>query len=428
MYKYSYEKNIDKNYDYAKEVYASFGVDTDKVLDKMKDISISLHCWQGDDVTGFEGADGITGGGILATGGHPGKARNGEELRQDLDKALSLIPGTHRVNLHAIYAETEGKKVERDELTVEHFNKWIGWAKEKGIGLDFNPTYFSHKKADSGFTLSSKDKEIRDFWIRHSHRCREIAAEMGKELGTPCVNNVWIPDGSKDFPADRLEYRQILKESLDEVFEKKYDKSYLIDAVESKLFGIGSEAYVVGSHEFYMGYTMTNNDVILCLDAGHFHPTETISDKISSLLIYKDELLLHVSRGVRWDSDHVVILNDDLLAIANELKRCNAYGKVHFALDFFDGSINRITAWVTGTRAALKSILLSLLEPTPLLLREEDTGNLGNRLALMEEFKTLPFVAVWNKYCRDMGTPVGTNWLDEVKKYEDNVLSKRKVL
>lgn len=425
MYKYDYKKNIDRNYEYAKEVYASFGVDTDKVLKEMENIKISLHCWQGDDVTGFEGADSLSGGGILATGSYPGRARNGDELRQDLDKALSLIPGNHRINLHAIYAETDGKFVERDELSVDHFRKWIDWAKEKGLGIDFNPTYFSHKMADSGYTLSSKDKKVRDFWIRHTIKCREIAAEIGKALGTPCVNNVWIPDGSKDHPANRMVYRQILKEALDEAFEKKYSKEYLIDSVESKLFGIGSEAYVVGSHEFYMGYVLTNKDVILCLDAGHFHPTETISDKLSSLLVYKDELLLHVSRGVRWDSDHVVILNDDLLSITQELKRCNAYSKVHFALDFFDASINRITAWVTGTRAALKAILISLLEPTDLLEKEEDKGNFGNRLALTEEFKTLPFTAVWNKYCLDKNVPVGTNWLAEVKDYEEGVLLKR---
>jgi len=424
MVSFNYEKNIEKNYEYAKEVYAGFGVDTDKVLEEMKDIRISLHCWQGDDVTGFEGLDGLSGGGILATGSYPGKARNGEELRQDLEMALSLIPGKHRVNLHALYAETGGKKVERDELEVEHFRRWIDWAREKGLGLDFNPSYFSHAMADTGFTLSSKDKEVRNFWIRHSHRCRDIAAEMGKALGTPCVNNVWIPDGFKDLPADRLAHRQILKEALDEVFEKKYSKEHLVDAVESKLFGIGSEAYVVGSHEFYMGYALTR-DVILCLDAGHFHPTETISDKISALLAYKDELLLHVSRGVRWDSDHVVILNDDLLSIASELKRCKAYNKVHFALDFFDASINRITAWVTGTRAALKAVMISLLEPTDLLVREEEDGRLGNRLALMEEFKSLPFTAVWNKYCYDQDTPVGVNWLSEAGKYEESVLLKR---
>ena len=328
------ERDINDSYERAKELYGSFGVDTDRVMEDIKKIPISIHCWQGDDVGGFEvDADGVLGGGILATGNYPGKARNAEELRQDLDKAMSLIPGKHRVNLHASYAETEGKFVERDELEPRHFEKWIAWAKEKGIGLDFNPTFFSHRMADSGYTLSSKDKEVRDFWIRHAKRCREIGAYMGKALGTPCVNNIWIPDGSKDLPADRMGYREILKDSLDEILEEKYDRRYLLDAVECKLFGIGSEAYVVGSHEFYMGYALTRG-TLLCLDAGHFHPTETVSDKISSLLTYIDELLLHVSRGVRWDSDHVVILNDEVFAIAQELKRCNAFNRVHFGLDF----------------------------------------------------------------------------------------------
>ena len=419
------EKNISDNYERAKEIYASLGVDTDRVMEEIKSIPISIHCWQGDDVGGFEvDAEGLVGGGILATGNYPGKARNAEELRQDLDKAMSLIPGKHRVNLHAIYAETHGKFVERDEITVEHFQKWMDWAKEKGIGLDFNPTFFSHKMADSGYTLSSKDKEVRDFWIRHGKRCREIAAEMGKALGIPCVNNIWIPDGSKDLPADRIGHRQILKDALDEILEEKYDKKYLLDAVECKLFGIGSEAYVVGSHEFYMGYALTR-DTLLCLDAGHFHPTEFISDKISSLLTYIDELLLHVSRGVRWDSDHVVILNDEVLAIAQELKRSNAFDKVHFGLDFFDASINRISAWVTGTRASLKAIMMALLEPTYLLREAEDSGDFGRRLALMEEFKSLPFGAVWDKYCKDQGVPVGAEWLNAVKEYEDKVLSQR---
>jgi len=343
-----------------------------------------------------------------------------------MDKALSLIPGKNRVNLHAMYAETNGKKVDRDEITVEYFQRWIDWAKDKGIGIDFNPTFFAHPLADSGYTLSSTDDKVRRFWIEHGKRSREIAAAIGKALNSPSVNNIWIPDGSKDLPADRITKRRILKESLDEILEHEYSSDYLVDAVESKLFGIGSESYVVGSHEFYMGYVVSRDNVILCLDAGHFHPTETIADKISSILTYKDELLLHVSRGVRWDSDHVVIFNDDTLAIAQEIKRCNAYGKVHFALDFFDASINRITAWVTGTRAALKAIMYSLLEPTHLLVEAEENGNLGNRLALMEEFKALPYGAVWNKYCADKNVPVGTDWLEEVRKYENEVLSLRK--
>ncbi|HZJ57660.1 MAG TPA: L-rhamnose isomerase [Clostridia bacterium] len=419
------ERDINKGYERAKELYASLGVDTEKVMEDIKKIPISIHCWQGDDVGGFEvEADGVLGGGILATGNYPGKARNAVELRQDLDKAMSLIPGKHRVNLHASYAETGGKFVDRDEIAPEHFENWVAWAKEKGIGLDFNPTFFSHRMADSGYTLASKDKEVRDFWIRHAKRCREIGAYMGKALGTPCVNNIWIPDGSKDLPADRLGHRQILKDALDEVLEKKYDREYLLDAVECKLFGIGSEAYVVGSHEFYMGYAITR-DTLLCLDAGHFHPTETVSDKISSLLTYIDELLLHVSRGVRWDSDHVVILSDEVMAIAQELKRCDAFHRVHFGLDFFDASINRISAWVTGTRASLKAVMLALLEPTHLLVEAEDNGNFGRRLALMEEFKSLPFGAVWDKYCYDQGVPVGAEWLNDVDEYEEQVLSKR---
>ena len=423
MYSYSNDK-IEQAYKAANEIYAAYGVDTDKAMEELKKIPVSIHCWQGDDVAGFENLGGSSGG-IMATGNYPGRARNGEELRQDMDKALSLIPGKNRVNLHAMYAETNGKKVGRDEITFEHFEKWVEWAKEKGIGIDFNPSFLNHPLADSG-TLASTDDNIRKFWIEHGKRSREIAAAIGKALNTPSVNNIWIPDGSKDLPADRLTQRRILKESLDEVLSQKYNSEYLIDTVESKLFGIGSESYVVGSHEFYMGYVFSRDDVVLCLDAGHFHPTETISDKLSALLTYKDELLLHVSRGVRWDSDHVVLFNDDTLAIAQEIKRCNAYNKVHFALDFFDASINRISAWVTGTRASLKAILYSLLEPTSLLVEAEQAGNFGKRLALMEEFKTLPYGAVWNKYCADNNVPVGTTWIDEVKKYEDTVLSLRK--
>lgn len=414
-----------KAYEMAKEIYGEFGVDTDQVLSDVEKIAISLHCWQGDDVTGFEkGVEGLAGGGIMATGNYPGKARCGDELRQDLDMALSLIPGRHRVNLHAIYAETEGKPVERDELGFEHFEKWVSWAKAKGLGLDFNPSYFNHKMADSGFTLSSKDESVRSFWVRHTHKCRDIAAKMGESLGSPCINNIWIPDGSKDLNVDRLGHRTILKNSLDEIFEKQYDCEHLHDAVESKLFGIGSESYVVGSHEFYMGYAI-KNDLTLCLDAGHFHPTEGISDKISSLLTFSDELLLHVSRGVRWDSDHVVIFNDDLISIAQEIKRSDAFGRVHIALDFFDASINRITAWVTGVRATLKASLFAMLEPTDMLRNAENSGDLGKRLALMEEFKSLPYNAVWDMYCLKNGVPVGVEWIEKIKEYETDVLAKR---
>lgn len=418
-------EGVQREYEQARELYSKFGINTDEVMDQLNKFQISLHCWQGDDVSGFEvDSGGLSGGGIMATGNYPGKARNGEELRSDLENALALIPGKHRINLHAIYAETDGVFVDRDQLKPEYFRKWIDWAKKNGVGIDFNSSFFSHKMAETGFTLSSKDREIRNFWIRHAKVCREIAAYIGKELGTPVVHNLWIPDGSKDLPVDRMSYRQHLKESLDEIFEVKYDKKYLIDAVESKLFGIGSEAYVVGSHEFYMGYAITR-DIMVCLDAGHFHPTEGIADKISSILTFTKELLLHVSRGVRWDSDHVVILNDDVLAIAQEIKRCNAIDRVHFALDFFDASINRLTAWVTGTRAAQKALLIALLEPTNLLLQEEEKGNLGNRLALMEELKTLPYGAVWNKFCLDHNAKVGVEWLNSIKEYEEKVLLKR---
>jgi L-rhamnose isomerase len=418
-------ERVNRSYEYAKEVYSAFGVNTDEVLEKMKNVHISIHCWQGDDVTGFETAvEGLSGGGIMATGNYPGRASNGEELRQDIEKAMELIPGKHKVNLHAIYAETDNKFVERDELEISHFSKWIDWAKSRKIGIDFNPTFFSHEMADSGFTLSSRDKAIRDFWIRHGKRCRKIAAEIGRELGIPCVNNLWIPDGSKDFTVSRLKHRLILKDALDEVFEEKYDKKYLLDAVESKLFGIGSESYVVGSHEFYMNYALTR-DVMLCLDAGHFHPTEGIADKISSILAFTEPILLHISRGVRWDSDHVAVLNDEVLAITQEVKRSNAFDKVNIALDFFDASINRITAWVVGTRAVLKGMIISMLEPTELLINEEISGNFGNRLALLEELKTLPFPAVWDKFCLENNVPVGATWLNDIKEYEDEVLSKR---
>lgn len=341
-----------------------------------------------------------------------------------MELALSLIPGQSRLNLHAIYAETGGNHVERNQLTVEHFRNWIDWAKALGIGLDFNPTFFSHELAASGYTLSSKDVKIRKFWVEHAKCCREIAAAIGRELGTPCVNNIWIPDGSKDLPADRLGHRRILKESLDEIFAQKYDQKYLVDAVESKLFGIGSEAYVVGSHEFYLGYALING-IAVCLDMGHFHPTEGIADKVSSILTFAKQVLIHVSRGIRWDSDHVVILNDDLIALTQEIKRGNAFDKVFFALDYFDASINRISAWVIGARALRKALLTALLEPTEMLANVEEQGDFGKRLALLEEFKTLPFGWVWDKYCLSQNVPVGLEWLDTVKEYEKRVLRGR---
>jgi len=415
--------NIEQHYNDAKEVYSRYGVDTDKALKTMSQIPVSIHCWQGDDCAGFEGEEGITGGGILATGNYAGRARNGKELRMDFEKAMSLIPGNLRFNIHAMYRESE-KNVDRDEITIEHFQKWIEWAKKLDIALDFNPTYFSHPKAAAGYTLSSKDKSIRDFWIEHTKRCRKIGCEIGKALGRVCMNNIWIPDGSKDFPVDRYGYRIILRDALDEIFEEKYPETCLLDAVESKLFGIGSEAYVVGSHEFYIGYALTRN-IMLTMDAGHYHPTETISDKLPALLPFMDRLLLHVSRPMRWDSDHVVLFDDATRAIAQEIVRAEALEKVSIALDFFDASINRISAWVIGSRATAKSLLFALLEPRDLLLKEETSANLGNRLALLEEVKTLPFSAVWDKYCIDQNVPAGSDWLKAVEEYEKTELAKR---
>ena len=415
---------IEKAYELSRQRYSDMGVDTEKAMSRLEKIAISLHCWQGDDVGGFENSDGLSGGGIMATGNYPGKARTADELRADADKAFSLIPGKHRFNLHSIYAETKGKKVERNELAPEHFASWIGWAKQKGIGLDFNGSFFSHPKAESGFTLASNDASIRKFWIEHGKACRKIGAAMGKELGTAAVTNIWIPDGYKDIPVDRKGPREILKESLNAVLAEKFDKKYLLDAVECKLFGIGSESYVVGSHEFYMGYAVENK-TLLCLDAGHFHPTEVISDKISSVLCYLDEILLHVSRGVRWDSDHVVILSDELQAIAQEIVRGGFIERVHIGLDFFDASINRLAAWVIGTRCMIKALLMALLEPIGELREQEQSGDLTCRLAMLEELKTLPFGAVWDYYCLKQGTAVSTDWIGEVKKYENSVLSKR---
>jgi L-rhamnose isomerase len=417
-------KRIEVAYQQAKEIYAELGIDTQKAIEVLAKIPISIHCWQGDDVSGFESAQGLTGGGIQATGNYVGKARNADELRADFEKAIRLIPGSHRMNLHAIYAVTNGKKVDRNELMPEHFSYWVDWAKAKNIKLDFNPSFFSHPKADEGFTLTHTDSDIRRFWIEHGKKCRKIGEYFGKELESPCITNVWIPDGYKDIPADRLSPRQRLKESLDELFAEEIDNKYNLDAVECKLFGIGSESYVVGSHEFYMGYAIRNKK-LLCLDVGHFHPTEVISDKISSVLCYIDKILLHVSRGVRWDSDHVVILNDELYAIAQEIVRGNFLNRVHIGLDFFDASINRLAAWVIGTRAMIKALLYALLEPTEKLKALELDGDFTSRLALLEELKTMPFGAVWDYYCQKQNTPMGNDWITEIKTYEKAVLVKR---
>jgi L-rhamnose isomerase len=415
----------DRAFAVAREEYAELGVDVDAALARLERIAISLHCWQGDDVGGFEAGGHAIGGGLAVTGSYPGRARTAVELRDDLDLALSLIPGTHRLNLHASYAETSGTRVERDELGPEHFRGWIDWAKSMGMGLDFNPTYFAHPKADDGLTLTHPDPGIRRFWIDHGIACRRIGAAFGEALGTPCITNVWIPDGSKDTPVDRKGPRERLVGSLDAIFAPPIDPALNRDAVESKLFGLGAESYTVGSHEFYLGYAITRRKV-LCLDAGHFHPTEVISDKISAVLTSLDELLLHVSRAVRWDSDHVVILTDELFAIAQEIVRGDYLGRVHIGLDFFDASINRVAAWVIGTRAILKALLAALLEPTDLLRLAEADGDRTARLALLEEFKTLPLGAVWDHYCETLGAPAGGAWLERVKTYERQVLTQRR--
>ncbi len=416
--------HIEQAFELAKDSYAALGVNVDEALAKVARIAISLHCWQGDDVGGFENSGIELGSGLAVTGNYPGKAKTPVELRTDIDKALSLIPGKHRLNLHACYAETHGKRVDRDALAVEHFHDWIGWAKAGGLGLDFNPTFFAHAKAADGFSLSHRDAGIRKFWVDHGIACRRIGAAMGEALGSTTVTNVWIPDGYKDTPVDRKSPRQRLADSLDQIFAEPIDPRFNLDAVESKLFGIGSESYVVGSHEFYLGYAVARKKMI-CLDAGHFHPTETISDKISSTLAWLDRILLHVSRGVRWDSDHVVTLTDELNAIAQELVRGDFLGRVHLGLDFFDASINRIAAWVIGTRSMIKALLAALLEPIGLLREAEDAGDYTRRLALLEECKTLPAAAIWDYYCLTQNVPAGIDWLNEVKTYERNVLSRR---
>jgi L-rhamnose isomerase len=418
-------KRIQAEYAPAREAFAALGVDTDTALRRLTGIPISLHCWQGDDLGGFEQGGGILGGGLAVTGNYPGKARTPDELRADLDKTYSLLPGKHRLSLHALYAETGGKRVERNALDASHFKNWIGWAKARKMGLDFNPTFFSHPKAEDGFTLAHRDKSVRQFWIEHGIVCRKIGAAMGQALGTACVTNVWIPDGFKDTPVDRKSPRQRLAESLDAIFAEPLNPKFNLDAVEPKLFGLGSESYVVGSHEFYLGYAVTRKK-LLCLDAGHYHPTESIADKISSVLSSVDEMLLHVSRGVRWDSDHVVILSDELAAIAQELVRGDFLGRVHIGLDYFDGSINRVAGWTIGTRCMIKALLLALLEPIAMLRKAESEGDFTSRLALLEETKTLPSGAVWDAYCEGQSVPVGAAWLTEVKRYEKDVQSKRK--
>ncbi len=417
---------IKEAFNRAKARYAEIGVDVDAAIEKMKSVTISLHCWQTDDVGGFETADaGLSGGGIQATGNYRGKARSIAEVKADLEKVLTLLPGKQRLNLHALYGDFQGEKVDRNQIEVKHFQSWIDWCKEQGIGMDFNASFFSHPRAADGFTLSSKNEENRRFWVEHLKRCRSISAEIGKQLGTPCVHNTWIPDGMKDTPIDRNGYRMQLKKSLDEAMETDYPKEQMKDALESKLFGIGLESMTVGSHDFYLGYAV-KNDKLICLDNGHFHPTEQIGDKISSVLQFVDEILLHVTRPIRWDSDHVVTLNEDVQLIASEIIRNNFLSRVNIGLDYFDASINRIGAYVTGTRAAQKAFLIALLEPTAKLVELEENKNYFERLAMLEELKTMPFSAVWDYYCLKEDVPVAMDYIAEIQQYERDALSKRK--
>lgn len=409
-------------YEYAKEKYAKIGIDTEAVLKKLAELPISLHCWQGDDVVGFENTGSLSGG-IMTTGNYPGKARTPQELMDDIEEVLSLLPGKYKINLHAIYAITDGT-VDRDKLEPKHFEKWVEFAKKNGLGLDINPTLFSHPLAANSLTLSNPDEEIRRFWVDHCKAMRKVGAYFGKELGITCMNNIWIPDGYKEIPADRLGPRQRLKASLDEIFSEKYDKKYLIDTVESKVFGIGLEAYTVGSHEFYLNYA-AKNDCLCLLDNGHYHPTEMVSDKIPSMLLFADKLALHVTRPMRWDSDHVVIFDDELKEIAKEIVRCDALDKVMIGLDYFDASINRIAAWVVGARNMRKALLFAMLLPHDELKKYQDTGNFTKMLAMSEEYKFYPYAEVWDELCRREGVPQGEKWLEETDRYEKEVLSKR---
>ncbi|MFH1475914.1 MAG: L-rhamnose isomerase [Verrucomicrobiota bacterium] len=415
---------IHKAYLLAREQYAAHGIDTDRALKRLAAIRLSLHCWQGDDVAGFEPRRGNLGG-VLPTGNYPGRARTPDELRADLVKALRLIPGRHRVNLHAIYAETKARPADRDELAPQHFADWLTWARAHKLGVDFNGTFFAHPLAESGRTLSHPDRAIRRFWIDHARACRRIGAFMGRQLKTPCVTNIWVPDGSKDTPADRKGPRELLKQSLDEIFKETYKPAHNLDALEGKLFGIGSEAYVAGSHDFYLAYAVAHHK-LLCMDTGHFHPTESVSDKLSAVLSQLDQVLLHVSRGVRWDSDHVVTLTDDIRSLAEEIVRGDYLQRVHIGLDFFDASINRVAAWVIGARAMLQALLIALVEPAAGLRQLELRRDFTARLALMEELKSLPFGAVWDYYCCLHDVPANHAWMREIKAYEAAVQSKRR--
>nr|MDO8087968.1 L-rhamnose isomerase [Candidatus Sigynarchaeum springense] len=416
--------HIQKAYDLAVKAYRELGVDVTAALASLDKISLSIHCWQGDDVGGFEKlAKGLDGSGLQATGNYPGKARTPAELRQDYIKALSFIPGKHRANIHAMYGEFNGN-VDRDQISVDFFQGWIDWAKQHDLKIDFNPTLFGHEKARSGYTLSNKNKDIRDFWIRHVQCCREISEAIGKQLGDPCIDNIWIPDGEKDNPVDRAGHRQLLSDSLDQIFAIKRRKECTKDFVEGKLFGIGSEAFVPGSHDFYLAYAVKNK-IGFTMDMGHYHPTESVADKISAVIPFVPELLLHVSRGVHWDSDHVVILNDDLVALAEEIVRSGSMDRIHISLDYFDASLNRIGAWVTGARATLKAMLSALLQPWEQLNELEEAGRYFKRLALLEVLKMMPLGAIWNFYCMQKGVPAGIEWIEDIEKYEKEVLVKR---
>ncbi len=416
-------RNVEKSYELAREAYADYGVNTEDAIKTLSGKPVALQCWQGDDVKGFEGRAAALSGGIMATGNYPGKARTPAELRSDLELAMSLTPGPHRLSLHASYGEFE-ESIDRDGVDPRHFDGWIGWASERSVGLDMNATLFSHPLSDSGFTLSSKDPDTRRFWIEHVRRSRRVAAHIGEELGSPCVHNLWIPDGTKDQCVDRAGYRRLLLDSLDEIYSEKYPKTQLVDTVESKLFGLGSESFVVGSHDLYLGYAVSRG-LGLCVDMGHYHPTESIADKVSALLPFVQDLMIHVSRGVRWDSDHVPVVDDQLREVASEVVRCGALSTVHLALDYFDASINRVAAWVVGARATKRALLSALLEPSAMLRELEEAGDYTERLALLEEAKSLPIGAVWDKYCVEKAVPPEGGWMGEVRRYEASVLSKR---
>ncbi len=407
------------------KMFDEFGIDVEKTLDTLSKIAISLHCWQGDDVGGFEKFDAkLSGGGIQATGNYPGKARTPQELRQDFEKAFSLIPGKHRINIHAIYGDfTKGFK-DRNEISVENYSDWISWAKQQGLKIDFNSTLFSHPKAADGYTLSHPKNEIREFWIEHVKRCRKISEEIGKALNDTCIHNLWIPDGAKDITIGRMQYRQRLIDSLDKIYAEKISKQYMLDAVEGKLFGIGSESFVVGSHDLYYGYALRHG-LILTMDMGHYHPTESVADKISAIIPFTNKLLLHISRGVRWDSDHIVLQNDELISLCEEIVRSGRLKDIYLALDYFDASVNRIGAWVLGMRNSLKALMIAMLQPMNYLRELEEAGNNFKKLALLEEFKNLPYGTIWDYYCETKGVPKGTEWIHNIEEYENSVLKKR---